>query len=185
MGHNYCIGKLKRGKAAGHDGLTAEHISLAHPIIAVHVALLFRILFLHGIVPDDFGCGIVIPLLKNPDGNHFVPDNYRGITLSPVISKLFEIILLMIFEKQLVSDSLQFGFKQKSSCNHALFTLKTVVDHHVKNCSTVNLCALDISKAFDRVDHFALLQVLMHRSVSRNLISCLLYTSDAADDREV
>ena len=39
-------------------------------------------------VPDDFGRGIVIPLLKNADGNKFVSDNYRGITLSPVISKV-------------------------------------------------------------------------------------------------
>jgi len=36
-------------------------------------------------VPDDFGRGIVIPLLWNPDGNKFLSDNYRGITLSSVI----------------------------------------------------------------------------------------------------
>ena len=54
---------------------------------------------------DDFGQGIVITL-KNPDGNRFVSDNYRGITLSlgPVISKLFEMVLLVLFENQLFSS---------------------------------------------------------------------------------
>jgi len=83
-------------------------------------------------VPEDFGRGVVIPLLKNVDGNKFTTDNYRGITLSSVISQLFEKVLRLQFKKQLTSDPLQFGFKPKSSCSHAIFTFKTVVDYYVK-----------------------------------------------------
>jgi len=83
-------------------------------------------------VPDDVGRGVVIPLLKNVDGSKFTTDNYRGITLSPVISKLFETVLLSQFKEQLTSDPLQFGFKPKSSRSHAIFTFKTVVDYYVK-----------------------------------------------------
>jgi len=89
--------------------------------------LLFLMLYKHSLVPDDFGRGVVIPLLKNVDGNKFTTDNYRGITLSPVVSKLCDIVLLSQFKDQLTSDPLQFGFKPKSSCSHAVFTFKTVV----------------------------------------------------------
>ena len=68
-------------------------------------------MYKHSIVPDDFGKGIVIPLIKNVDGNRFTTDNYRGITLRPVISKLLEMVLLSHFKDKLSSDSLQFGFK--------------------------------------------------------------------------
>jgi len=78
-------------------------------------------------------------------------------------------VLLVLFENQLLSDPLQFGFKPKSSCSHALFTFKTVVDHYVKCGSTVTVCTLDISKAFNKIDHYALLQVLMDK-----LLNCLL-----------
>jgi len=91
--------------------------------------------------------GIVILLLKNSDGNQFVSENYRRITISTVISKIIEIVLFTNFENQLTTDNLQFGFKQRFSCSHALFTLKTVVEHYVKQGSTVNIYALDISKA--------------------------------------
>ena len=57
--------------------------------------------------------------------------------------------------------------------SHALFTLKTVTEYYVKGGSTVNLCALDIAKAFDRVDHYALLKVLMDRYLSKNFIELL------------
>ena len=40
-----------------------------------------------------------------------------------------------------------------------------VVDSFVANQSTVNICALDLSKAFDRVNHFALFMKLMDRLV--------------------
>jgi len=96
----------------------------------------------------DIRRGIVILLLKNPDGNQFVSENYRRITISTVISKIIEIVLFTNFENQLTTDNLQFGFKQRFSCSHALFTLKTVVEHYVKQGSTVNIYALDISKAW-------------------------------------
>ena len=61
----------------------------AHPILIVLLSLLFQMLVLHGVVPSAFGQGIVIPLVKNTDGNIADSSNYRGITLSPVISKNF------------------------------------------------------------------------------------------------
>jgi len=129
-----CIEGLKKGKAAGKiiDGLMAEHICFAHHILSVHLSLLFAMLYKHSMVPDDFGRGVVIPLLKNVDGNKFTPDSYRCIIVSPLISKLFETVLLSQFKDQLTSDPLQFGFKPKSSCGHAIFTFKTVVDYYVK-----------------------------------------------------
>ena len=91
----------KKGKAAGLDGLTAEHIFFSHSLLYVHLSCLFTVLYKFGMVHDDFGRGIVIPLLKNSDGNRFTVDNYRGITLSPVISKLFEMVLLSQLKGQL------------------------------------------------------------------------------------
>jgi len=75
----------------------------------------------------------VIPLLKNPDGNKFTSENYRCITLSPVISKLFEMVMMTLLDSQLGSDSLQFGFKRISSCSHALLTMRYVINHYVKD----------------------------------------------------
>jgi len=116
----------------------------------VHLTVLFNIILTYGVVPDSFGKGVVIPLIKNIEGDKTRSDNYRGITLSPVISKLFESVFMVLFGKQLCSDKLQFGFKSQSSCSHAIYTLRTVIDHHTRNNSTVTVCALDISKTFDR-----------------------------------
>jgi len=107
------------------------------------------------------------------DGNRFTTDNYRGITLSPIISKLPESVLLSQFKDQLTSDQLQFGFKPKSSCSHAVFTFKTVIDYYIKNDCTDNICALDISKAFDRVNNYKLFCVLMDRLLPRQFIALL------------
>jgi exonuclease III len=169
-----CIGFIKKGKAAGCDGLTAEHLFHSHPLLSVLLSMLFNIIIKFSYVPSEFGKGIIIPLLKNHDGDKNNSDNYRGITLSPVISKVFESCLMRLFESELQPDTLQFGFKGKSSCSHALFTLRSVIENYNKSSSTVNLCALDISKAFDRVNHFALFQVLMDRKLPKFFIHVLL-----------
>ena len=94
--------------------------------------------------------------------------------MSPVISKLFKMVLLSLFDQHLLSDPLQFGFKKNSSCNHALFTVNKVIDHHIKHGTTVTICTLDIFKAFDKVNHFALLQLLMDRKLPKCFIGVLL-----------
>jgi len=46
-------------------------------------------------------------------------------------------------------------------CNHAIYTVRRVVDRFIKGGNTVNLCSIDLSKAFDKVNHKALLIKLM------------------------
>jgi len=53
-------------------------------------------MLLHSYVPSSFRYGIVKPMLKNKHGDNTSIDMYRGITLTPVISKLFEAILLVM-----------------------------------------------------------------------------------------
>jgi len=90
--------KLKVGKVAGHDGLACEHIINAHPILIVIIKKLFNLMLLYEYVPDDFGIGIMIPIFKASVNNKSdSTDDYRGISINPIISKLFEMCLLSIF----------------------------------------------------------------------------------------
>ena len=166
--------KLKLGKAAGFDGLTAEHITHAHPILIVLLSLLFQMLVLHGIVPSAFGQGIVIPLVKNTNGNIADSSNYRGITLSPVISKIFELLMMDMVKDKLISSDLQFGFKPNSSCSHAILALQAGVKHICDSGGTATLCALDISKAFDRVNFYGLFKILIDCLFPKSFIDLLL-----------
>ena len=50
----------------------------------------------------------------------------------------------------------QFGFKKGLGCNHAIFSVRTIVELFVRKGSTINLCAIDLSKAFDKVNLHAL-----------------------------
>jgi len=77
-----------------------------------------------------------------------------GISISPVVSKVFEYCILRRFSDFLNTHDSQFGFKNKSlGCSHAICCVRNIVNHYVTNGSTVNLCALDITKAFDRMSH--------------------------------
>ena len=65
----------------------------------------------------------------------------------------------------LESDWLQFGFKKKTSTSHALFLLKSTVDHFTSSGSDVYVSYLDCSKAFDRISHYGLFTKLLERKV--------------------
>ena len=61
--------RMKCGKSAGFDNLTLEHLLHCHPIVYVHLRNLFNLMIKHSYVPDAFGHGIVIPFLKDKNGD--------------------------------------------------------------------------------------------------------------------
>ena len=58
-------------------------------------------------------------------------------------------------------------------CSHAMYTVRHVVERFIKGGNTINLCAIDLSKAFDKVNHHALLMKLMKRNLPVVLIDIL------------
>jgi len=105
----------------GPDDLCAEHLLYAHPILIMHLKVLFKLILCHRFVPNSFGKGVTVPLIKDKTDNINDVSNYGGITLSPVISKLFEVVLLSICSDVLEIDSLQVGFKDKIGAAGAIF----------------------------------------------------------------
>ena len=91
---SHAIGLLKCAKAAGAYGITPEHIKYAHPVLTIILRRLFNLLLKHSVVPRSFGAGIIIPLLKDRLADASKVDNYRAITLSSIISKVFELCVL-------------------------------------------------------------------------------------------
>ena len=66
-----------------------ESIAYCHSVILIQLKILFNLICVHGFVPDDFGIGIVVPVVKDRLGNMGVSDNYRSVTFSPFVSKIF------------------------------------------------------------------------------------------------
>ena len=170
------ICNMHRGKAAGLDGLSAEHLLYCHPLLPCILVKLFNLFLHHGHVPLQFGLSYTVPLLKGSVSSHskmVTTDDFRGISISPVLSKVFEHCVLRRFEPFFRTSDNQFGFKKNLGCSHAIYTVLSAVNHYITNGSTVNLCAIDISKAFDRMSHFGLFIKLMDRSVPISLLSLL------------
>ena len=120
-------------------------------------------MILHGVVSTNFDLDLVIPLIKDKTGNSNCLSNYCGITLIAVISKLFEGVLLDVCDSYLMSDDLQFGYKEGLGCNNAILSLRTAIEYYRERGKTVYASALDISKAFANVNHYKL-YISLHKA---------------------
>ena len=60
----------------------------------------------------------------------------------------------------MVASDVQFGFKKGLGCAHAVFALRQCAEYFVSRGSSVFMAALDAKKAFDRVNHIKLLNML-------------------------
>ena len=74
-----------------------------------------------------------------------------------------------------IQDTVQFGFKKKTSTCHALYALKSTIDHFIEHGSNVYVAFLDCTKAFDRISHYGLFTKLINRKVPLCLLMCLIY----------
>jgi len=153
-------------KSPDFDLLSAEYLIYSYPIFLMIASLLFSLRVSNRYVPSDFGCGITVPLpMATSKCSHISVDDYRGITILLIISKLFEFALLKCLTPFLRTSVAQFRFKKGHSCTHAIFSAGNITECFTSQNSTVNFCSLDISKAFDR----HLFNKLMDRNILLNL----------------
>ena len=85
----YAIGKLKRGKSDGYDGLSSDYIINGTPTLFNYISILFSLMLSHCCVPDSFCVSTMVPIPKG-SGSTADMKNYRGIALSSLFSKLFD-----------------------------------------------------------------------------------------------
>ena len=154
------INKMKNNKAPDALGLTAEHFKLGGAHLLHVLTNFFNLILSQKCVLQKLKCGVITPVFKK--GDNKVPDNYRGITVTPVLLKILEHILSSRHDPVLTSSQsgLQSGFtRDKSSIMSALLITECQLEAKATKQKII-LTTLDTRKAFDVVDHSILLQNL-------------------------
>ena len=154
------INSSKSGKSPYHHGTNSEHLKFGSNHIPIMLSFLFTSILAHGYIPKNFMLSSLVPLVKNKSGDLTAKDNYRPIAINSVLSKVFEIILLNRYSDIFSTSDNQFGFKKNLSTDICVFMFKEVVEYYRNLSSSVYVCFLDASKAFDRVNHWVLLNKL-------------------------
>ena len=162
-----------RGKAAGEDGITYEHIIFGGDFLYKLLAKLFNAVLQFSFAPREMKKGVIISLFKGGRKKRDNPDSYRAITLTPVVTKLLERILLTRIE---LFDNirpqihhLQGGFQKNFGCLMTSFMLRELVFHAKENSSKLYVCFLDVKKAFDCVWHDGLFYKLYRSGINKRI----------------
>ena len=166
--------ELNTKRTGDLNGLSIEHILFAHPIIYVHLSMLFSLIVKHGHVPLNFKRSIIIPVIKDGKKKTTDVDNYRPITIISVISKIFEMCIFRKINCLFDFGGLQLGFVKGGGCEKSLFIVSNVVNYFLKHCSDVYIMTLDATAAFDKVNVYGLLGKLLDRRVPFEIVRVLL-----------
>ena len=130
----------------------------------------------HCFVPENLLCGDVNPNIKDTKGNSTDSANYRPVMQSSCLLKLFEIHLLGILEEKLIFNNRQFGFRKNTSTADACLILKETIYKYIsKGNDSVYCLFVDLSKAFDNVDHIKLGRILLKRNIPPDIVLLLMH----------
>ena len=86
---------LKTGKK-GADNLNAEHLKFADDSLYVILTMLFNSMIVHNFIPSSMLDTVIVPLIKDKNGDVQDVDNYRPLALTCIISKLLEFVILLL-----------------------------------------------------------------------------------------
>ena len=170
--------QMKSGKAPGMDGIMIDIYKVLPPHYLNLLVCLWNKILQTSQIPQHWCTGIIIPVLKS--GDKLDVNNYRGITLLPVMAKvLFAILSKRLYvwaeTKQIIPVE-QFGFRANHRTVDAMFVLNALIENAKAKRKNIYSCFVDFKKAFDSVQHHLLWQKLSSIGVSTKLLKLLIDT---------
>jgi hypothetical protein len=157
------------------DGLHSNHFKLCGKETVSFISSLFSSFISHGYIPQDMLRGEIRPIIKDKLANTDDSNNYRPITISTNLLKIFEYCFVNHLENTLPINNRQFGFRKNTSTLMAAAVLKEIIASYQQKGSRVYSAFIDMSKAFDKVNHYTLLNKLMNTRVSPQIANILNY----------
>ena len=173
------ISKLSNKKSAGLDEISPNLLkSIAH-IISKPLCHIANLMLSSGKFIDNLKHAKVVPIYKKNDPSQ--AGNYRPISLLCTVSKVMERLIYNRLSDVMCKFGLlypnQYGFRNRCSTQHAILEMSDRLRRSWENNETPMGIFIDLSKAFDCIDHSILLAKLEHigiRDVALNLISSYL-----------
>ena len=127
------------------------------------------------ILPDTLKIAKVIPLFKKGDQEQI--DNYRPISILQAISKIIEKVIFIQLYDNFNTNSLfyksQYGFHHKHSAELAVLEIVDKISYQMDNSETPISIFVDLSKAFDLLDHNIRLYKLKYYGINTNSLQLL------------
>ena len=156
------ISELSSSKAVGHDGLPLYVIRQCLPVLAPHLLHLVNTSIVTCTFPSSWKLATVVPLHKS--GSRDDPNNFRPISLLPALSKICEKIVCDQLSSYLASSHVlaqsQYAYRKCHSTEDALVDAVEWVVRRVDAGHVAAITSIDLSRAFDSVDHGVLLTKL-------------------------
>ena len=164
--------ELNNSKAVGPDGFSNYILKQAGSSIVRPLTILFNSCLHNRKIPHKWKIASVLPIYKNK-GLKQDTKNYRPISLLSPISKMYEKIIskamLVHIESNSILSNTQHGFRPKASTTTATLTLIEDITRNMNAKQLTPLLLLDLSKAFDTVQHDIILSKLNHYGFSSQI----------------
>ena len=169
----HAIKQMKTGKSPGIDNICIELLK-TDVITAGNIFTgLFSDIWTANEIPRDWNTNLIVKIPKKGDLQNC--DNWRGITLLSMPSKIFCRVLLNRIEEAIDVNlrQEQAGFRRGKGCMDQIFSLRNIIEQSTEWNAPLCIGFKNFKKAFDSIHHETLWKILRHYGLPQKIVDLI------------
>ena len=166
---------MKNSTSVGYDNIPMLFYKRLKNVLTIPILYIFNLILQDNYIPEYWKVSLITPVYKGKGGKNS-PENFRPISITCVISRIFEKCMYLLISNKIepMLGPYQHGFRPKKNTTTNFIQSYAFIYNKLDEGKSVDVVTIDCAKAFDKLSHNKLFSKLLAFEIDPHIYNIIV-----------